>query len=313
MRVAAREVAATTPRAARSPGRLALARLREDRPAMAGLVVVLTLVLLAALAPVITAWTGWAPETFDKTAIDPNMGGLPKGAWGGIDTEHLLGVEPVTGRDVLSRILYGGRISLLIAMLATAITVVTGLVLGLLAGFLGGWADTMISRITDLLMSFPSLIFMIAILSVVRDVNRIVLLVAVLSIFGWTVVARIVRGQVLTIKHREYVEAARVGGGMTGYILVKEILPGLTAPILVYATQAVPAYVGAEAALSFLGVGVRPPTPSWGQMINNARGWFMTDPVYLAVPCAFLGLTVLACTLLGDGLRDAFDPKAVRS
>ncbi|WP_308164347.1 ABC transporter permease [Nonomuraea sediminis] len=298
--------------APRSPGRLALARLRGDRPAVGGLVIVLTLILLVALAPAITAWTGWAPETFDKAAIDPNLGGLPRGSWGGIGARHLLGAEPVTGRDVLSRILYGGQISLLIALLATAITVVTGVVLGLLAGFLGGWVDAAISRAIDLLMSFPSLIFMIAVLSVVRDVNRIVLLVTVLAVFGWTVVARIARGQVLTLKHREYVEAARVGGGMTGHILFKEILPGLTAPILVYATQAIPAYVGAEAALSFLGVGVRPPTPSWGQMINNARGWFMTDPVYLAVPCLFLGLTVLAFTLLGDGLRDASDPKAVR-
>ncbi|MFI6289939.1 ABC transporter permease [Nonomuraea sp. NPDC050790] len=300
--------AATTARP-RSPGRIALARLRADRPAMAGLAIAATLVALAALAPVITAWTGWAPETLDKAAVDPDLGGLPRGPWGGIGPEHLLGVEPVTGRDVLSRILYGGQISLLIALLATVITVFTGVVLGLLAGFLGGWADTVISRLADLLMSFPSLIFMIAILSVVRDINRIVLLVTVMSIFGWTVMARIVRGQVLTLRHSEYVEAALVGGAMTGHILRKEVLPGLTAPILVYATQAIPAYIGAEAALSFLGVGVRQPTPSWGQMINNARGWFMTDPLYLAVPCLFLGLTVLAFTLLGDGLRDAFDPK----
>ncbi|MFI6902155.1 ABC transporter permease [Nonomuraea sp. NPDC050394] len=293
----------------RSPGSIALARLRADRPAMAGLVLAGTLVMLAVLAPVITAWTGWAPETLDKAAVDPNLGGLPRGAWGGVSAGHLLGVEPVTGRDVLSRILYGGQVSLLIALLATVITVVTGVVLGLLAGFLGGWVDTVISRLADLLMSFPSLIFMIAILSVVRDINRIVLLVTVMAIFGWTVVARIVRGQVLTLRHSEYVEAARVGGAMTGHILRKEVLPGLSAPLLVYATQAIPAYIGAEAALSFLGVGVRQPTPSWGQMINNARGWFMTDPMYLAVPCLFLGLTVLAFTLLGDGLRDAFDPK----
>ncbi|MFD9945528.1 ABC transporter permease [Nonomuraea sp. NPDC059023] len=293
----------------RSPGSIALARLRADRPAMAGLVLASTLVMLAVLAPVITAWTGWAPETLDKAAVDPNLGGLPRGPWGGVSADHLLGVEPVTGRDVLSRILYGGQISLLIALLATVITVITGIVLGMLAGFLGGWVDTVISRLIDLLMSFPSLIFMIAILSVVRDINRIVLLVTVMAIFGWTVVARIVRGQVLTLRHSEYVEAARVGGAMTGHILRKEVLPGLSAPLLVYATQAIPAYIGAEAALSFLGVGVRQPTPSWGQMINNARGWFMTDPMYLAVPCLFLGLTVLAFTLLGDGLRDAFDPK----
>ncbi|MFI6531668.1 ABC transporter permease [Nonomuraea sp. NPDC050547] len=297
----------------RSPGGIALARLRADRPAMAGLVLASTLVMLAVLAPVITAWTGWAPETLDKAAVDPNLGGLPRGPWGGVSAAHLLGVEPVTGRDVLSRILYGGQISLLIALLATVITVITGIVLGLLAGFLGGWVDTVISRLVDLLMSFPSLIFMIAILSVVRDINRIVLLVTVMAIFGWTVVARIVRGQVLTLRHSEYVEAARVGGAMTGHILRKEVLPGLSAPLLVYATQAIPAYIGAEAALSFLGVGVRQPTPSWGQMINNARGWFMTDPMYLAVPCLFLGLTVLAFTLLGDGLRDAFDPKEASS
>ncbi|NUR85750.1 MAG: ABC transporter permease, partial [Nonomuraea sp.] len=293
----------------RSPGRQAWQRLRGDGAARFGLVTVAVLVLLALAAPLLVRLNGWQPDAFDPSAIDQNLAGLPKGTLGGVSGSHWLGVEPVSGRDVFSRIVYGARVSLLISVLATVVSVLLGTVFGLLAGYLGGWSDAVISRAMDLLMSFPSLIFMIALISVLPDGNRLVLLVCVMGGFSWPYIGRIVRGQAMSVKHREYVDAARVGGALGGTILFREILPNITAPILVYATLAVPANIGVEAALSFLGVGVRPPTASWGQMIQESMGWYEVDPMYLLVPGTCLFVTVLAFTLLGDALRDAIDPK----
>ncbi|WP_433256667.1 ABC transporter permease [Streptosporangium sp. CA-135522] len=313
MTAAVREGTAVRPAAppgrGRSPGRIAWERLRRDPAALAGLAVVTLFVVTALAAPLLTRLNGWEPETFDKSAIDQALGGIPLGDFGGIGAEHWLGVEPGNGRDVFSRIVYGARVSLLIAVASTAVTVLAGTVVGLVAGYFGGRVDTVLSRIMDLVMSFPSLIFMLALLSVAPEANRLLLLVLIMSVFGWPYVGRIVRGQTMSVKHREFVEAARVNGAMGPHILLKEILPNLTAPIIVYATLAIPANIGTEAALSFLGVGVRPPTPSWGQMIDNGLLWYQVVPTYFIVPGACLFLTVLAFTLLGDALRDALDPK----
>ncbi|GII62388.1 peptide ABC transporter permease [Sphaerisporangium krabiense] len=299
--------------AGRSPSRLVWDRVRRDRTAMTGLVIIAVFVLVAVTAPLLTALNGWSPYEFDASAVDQRLAGVPKGALGGVGAEHWLGVEPVSGRDVFSRIVYGARISLLISVLATVVSVLIGTVLGLLAGYLGGWADAAVSRLMDLLMSFPALIFMIALISVMPEGDRVLLLVAVMGGFGWPYVGRIVRGQAMAVRHREYVDAARVGGAMGASILFREMLPNITAPILVYATLAIPANIGTEAALSFLGVGVRPPTASWGQMIQESMMWYEVDPMYFIVPGACLFLTVLAFTLLGDSLRDAIDPKGGRA
>lgn len=299
-------------KAGRSPSRLVWERVRRDRTAIFGLAIVALFVLIAIAAPLLTWLNGWAPDEFDPNAIDKNLAGVPKGALGGISTEHWLGVEPVSGRDIFSRIVYGARISLLISALATVVSVLLGTVFGLAAGYFGGWVDAIVSRIMDLLMSFPSLIFMIALISVMPDGNRVLLLVAIMGGFGWPYIGRIVRGQAITVKHREYVDAARVGGAMGTTILFREILPNITAPILVYATLSIPTNIGTEAALSFLGVGVRPPTASWGQMIQESMLWYEVDPMYFLIPGLCLFLTVLAFTLLGDALRDAIDPKGAR-
>ncbi|MEU0517760.1 ABC transporter permease [Streptosporangium sp. NPDC006007] len=296
----------------RSPSRVIWDRIRRDRAAKFGMVIIVLFVLIAVTAPLLTMINGWSPYDFDPTAVDKRMAGVPKGILGGISAEHWLGVEPVSGRDIFSRVVYGAQISLLISVLAMIVSVAVGTVLGLLAGYFGGWVDAGISRVMDLLMSFPSLIFMIALISVMPEGNRVLLLVAIMGGFGWPYIGRIVRGQAITIKHREYVDAARVGGAMGASILFREMLPNLTAPILVYATLAIPTNIGTEAALSFLGVGVRPPTASWGQMIQESMLWYEVDPMYFLVPGTCLFLTVLAFTLFGDALRDAIDPKGSR-
>ncbi|MEU7897922.1 ABC transporter permease [Nonomuraea sp. NPDC049152] len=277
-------------------------RFAGNRPALAGAVVIAVLVTMALAAPLVTALTGQSPYAFHPEAVDPAMGGLPRGGWGGISAEHPLGVEPGSGRDVLARVVWGARVSLLISLLATLLSTAIGTVLGLVAGFTGGWTDMAIGRLMDLLMSFPSLIFMIALMSVAPDGNRELMLVAVLGLFGWPYVGRIVRGQAMALAGREFVEAARVLGASRRQILFREILPNLRAPVMVVATLSIPGYIATEAGLSFLGVGVRPPTPSWGQMIASAVPWYAADPVYFLVPGLFLLAAVLAFNLVGDAL-----------
>ncbi|GAA1158569.1 peptide/nickel transport system permease protein [Kitasatospora gansuensis] len=289
-----------------------LRRLSTQRSAALALAVVALLVLAAIAAPVVGWLTGNSPTEFHGEAVDPALGGLPRGAAGGISAEHWLGVEPVNGRDVLTRVVYGARVSLLIAVFATALSVLLGTTLGLLAGFLGGWVDTLIGRLMDLLMSFPGLIFMIALISAAPGADRRLLLVAVLGFFGWPYVGRIVRGQAMVLARGEFVAAARVLGASRRALLLREVLPNLTGPVLVVATMSIPACVATEAGLSFLGVGVQPPTPSWGQMIAAAVPWYAADPVYFLIPGAFLFATVLAFNVLGDAVRDALDPRSQR-
>ncbi|WP_033823674.1 ABC transporter permease, partial [Kitasatospora sp. MBT63] len=296
-----------------SPWRLAWHRLRRERPAMVGLGIIVFFVLAALLAPVLSALGGHGPADTDKKALDLYLGGMPKGALGGVSAGHWLGVEPALGRDIFARLLYGAQISLLVAFSAALITTVIGVLLGITAGYFGGRTDAVISRFMDVMMSFPSLIFMIALLSVARDANRILLLILVMSVFGWPYIARLIRGQTLSLKHREYVEAARACGTSSARILFTEILPNLTGTIIVYVTLAIPGLIGAEAALTYLGVGVRPPTPSWGQMISDAVPYYKVDPMFFILPSSCLFLVVLAFTLLGDALRDALDPKGGRA
>ncbi|GAA1498435.1 ABC transporter permease [Paeniglutamicibacter kerguelensis] len=275
--------------------------------AMLSAAFIVLIVLVAIAAPLLTKWSGWDPFQYDDTAVNPDLGGLPALPWGGISTDHWFGVEPQSGRDVFARIVYGARVSLAIAFAAAAITTIVGVVLGMLAGFFGGWVDQVISRVMDFLMAFPSLIFMIALLSALPAGNRPVLLVMVLCIFGWPYTARVIRGQTMSLGQREFVEAAQASGASKAAIVFKEILPNLTGTIIVLVTLAVPSYIGTEAALSFLGVGVVPPTPSWGQMIATAVPWYATDPMFFFVPGLFLFLTVLSFTVFGDHLSRAID------
>jgi peptide/nickel transport system permease protein len=304
------EVAGAAPvPAGQSPWRLAGGRLRRDPAALTGLAIVTLFVLMAVFAPLLTALNGHGPNEFHPEKIDPALAGAPKGSFGGIDGDFWLGVEPGTGRDVFSRMVYGARISLLISLAATGVSTVVGTVLGLVAGFTGGRIDAFISRVMDLVLSFPHLIFMIALVSVLPEANRVLQLVFVMGFFGWPYIGRIVRGQTLTLRNREFVEAARASGMLRNRIVFREVLPNLLAPVLVYATLTIPINIGTEAALSFLGIGVRPPDASWGQMMARAIDWYQVDPMFFVVPGVCLLLTVLAFTLLGDALRDSLDPR----
>lgn len=282
--------------------RLARALVR-DVPALLSVGYIVLIILLAIFAPLVVMVSGWGPYEFDQDAIDTDLGGLPSGAAGGISADHWFGVEPGSGRDVFARIVYGARISMTIALSATLLTSILGVVFGLLAGYFGGIVDTLISRLMEFLMAFPALIFMIAVLSALPADNRQVLLVAVISIFGWPYLARIVRGQTLSLKQNEFVEAARASGATGLQIIFKEILPNLAPTIIVMTTLAIPGYVGTEAGLSFLGVGVVPPTPSWGQMIASSVTWYAVDPAYFLIPSAFLFLLVFTFTVLGDRVK----------
>jgi peptide/nickel transport system permease protein/oligopeptide transport system permease protein len=304
----------------RSLGQIAWMRLRKDKVALGGAAVLIILILVAVFAPLIVRVLGGPPNEFHQDLIDTAGGTLtPLGRFGGISWDHLMGIEPVNGRDIFSRIVYGSRISLLIALLATLLSVVIGTTLGIISGFYGGWVDTLISRVMDIFLAFPLLVFAIALAGVFPEEAfglsgnglRISLLIFIIGFFNWPYIGRIVRGQTLSLREREYVEAARSLGARRSYILTTEMLPNLIAPILVYSTLLIPTNILFEAALSFLGVGVRPPTPSWGGMLSDAVAYY-TQPHFMLWPGLAIFLTVLAFNLFGDGLRDALDPRANR-
>ncbi|MDP9844513.1 ABC transporter permease [Streptosporangium lutulentum] len=299
----------------RSLGQIAWMRLKRDKFAMAGAGVIVFLILLAIFAPLIVKFLGHPPLEFHREKIDPSTF-TPKEPFGGMSSDFLFGVEPLWGRDIFSRILYGAQISLLIAFLATLLSVVIGTVLGIVAGYFGGWVDTVISRAMDVFLAFPLLVFAIALAGVIPDqafglsgdALRVSLLVFIIGFFSWPYIGRIVRGQTLSLREREFVDAARSLGARGPYIIFRELLPNLIAPILIYATLVIPTNILFEAALSFLGVGVRPPTPTWGGMLAEAAR-FYTVPHFAIFPGLAIFITVLAFNLFGDGLRDALDPR----
>lgn len=287
------------------------AMLRDPRIVLSGGYIAIV-GLMAIFAPLIVKISGWGPYEFDQTAIDPDLGGLPRGWGGGISADHWFGAEPGSGRDIFARIVYGARVSMMIALTATALTTLIAVVMGLLAGYFGGKIDQVISRLMDFLMAFPALIFMIAVLSALPADNRSVLLVLVIAIFGWPYLARIVRAQTISLTQREFVEAARASGAGGARIVFTEILPNLRSTLLVMVTLAIPGYIGTEAGLSFLGIGVVPPTPSWGQMIATSVTWYAVDPAYFLIPSAFLFALVLSFTVLGDRLRETVESGETR-
>lgn len=278
--------------------------------------------LLAIVGPFALDALGYSPYDFDRPAIS-NLGGAPVLPFGGAEfPKHPLGVEWGTGRDIMSQLLFGLRISLIVATAATILTVTLGTVIGIVAGYTGGWTDQVLGRLMDLVLSFPFLLIVLALSGVMTDrltslgvpegnPSRITYLILVISIFGWPYLARIVRGQVLSLREREFVEAAVAMGSGRRRILFGEILPNLWAPILVYTTLLLPAYIGLEAALSFLGVGVLPPDTTFGAMLANSVAYFQAVPTYLFIPGGMLVILVVSFNLLGDSLRDALDPRSV--
>ena len=305
----------------RSLAQIAWSRLRRDRTFILSSVILIVILLMALFAPVITGFIGVDPYSLDKTVIDTS-GGKPIGPWGGASIEHPLGVEWGTGRDIMARLLYGLRISLLIAFSATILVVVLGTLFGIISGYARGWVDGFLGRFMDLILAFPFLLIILALSGSLTqrltalgvpegNASRITYLILVLGVFGWPYLARIVRGEVLSLREREFVESAVSIGASTPRILVREILPNLWAPILVYATLLLPVYIAVEAVLSFLGIGVLPPEPSFGAMLADSVQYFTLIPSYLFIPGTLLVIVVVAFNLVGDSIRDALDPKAV--
>jgi peptide/nickel transport system permease protein len=298
----------------RSPGQIAWMRLRRDKVAVGGGVVVALLILTAIIGPHLVQ----NPDIYHSNLINPTFL-RPNGAFGGISLAHPLGVEPETGRDLLARIVVGAQYSLLIAFLATLLAVGLGTFFGVLAGYLGGWADSLIARAMDVFLAFPLLVFALALAGVIPysafglsgNSLRIAVLIFVIGFFNWPYMGRIIRGQTLSLREREFVDAARSLGARTPYILFRELLPNLVAPILVYSTLLIPTNILFEAALDYLGVGLYVPTPTWGQMLSSAvqNGFYYIDPEYMLVPGLSIFITVMAFNLFGDGLRDALDPR----
>ncbi|WP_328523311.1 ABC transporter permease [Kribbella sp. NBC_00359] len=289
----------------RSPFVLALRRLRRDKVAMISLVVIVLIVLMAIFAPVFAAITGHPPnEQYRDIGLTPD--GLPRGPNG----TFWLGTDDL-GRDILVRIAYGARVSLLVGVIATAITVAIGVVLGLAAGFLGGITDTVLARLIDVVLSVPFLLVAIALVSVTGP--SLTVTVLVIGFFSWASVARIVRGQVLSLREREFVEAARSLGAGDGRIMFVDVLPNVLAPVIVYTTLLIPVVIVTQATLSFLGLGLPPPTADWGGMISASQNYYTTAWWFIFFPGLALLITTLAFNLFGDGVRDAFDPRADRS
>jgi ABC-type dipeptide/oligopeptide/nickel transport system permease subunit len=298
----------------RSLGQIAWLRLRRDRVAMAGGIFVVLLIIVAIIGPFLVQ----NPNTYHPNLINSTLQG-PNGAFGGISGAHWLGVEPQTGRDMLARVVNGAWVSLLIGFLSALLAVVIGVFFGLVAGYFGGWLDTFIGRLMDVFLAFPVLVFALALVGVIPTTSfglsgnalRISMLIFIIGFFNWPYMGRIIRGQVLSLREREFVDAARSMGGRGPYILVRELLPNLWGPILVVLTLLIPTNILFEAALSYLGVGIIPPQPSWGAMLSNAvqNGYYYIDPMYMVIPGLAIFLTVMAFNLFGDGLRDALDPK----
>ncbi|MFD5639038.1 ABC transporter permease, partial [Streptomyces sp. NPDC127077] len=251
------------------------------------------------------------PPPKPPTRVPPGRGGAPVGALGGIGADHWLGVEPQTGRDLFARLVYGARVSLGVALAATVVQVLIAVVVGVSAALGNRWVDQVLSRITEIIVALPLMIMSLALLAVVPgSFPRPVLVALVIGLIAWGTLAKIVRAQTLTLKQLDYVAAARLSGWGTWRIARRDLLPGLAAPLITYSALLVPANIGVEAALSFLGVGVKPPTPSWGQMLTSADVWYQAAPQYLLLPAGALFVTVLALTVLGDGVRTALDPRA---
>jgi peptide/nickel transport system permease protein len=299
---------------ARSPTQLFWRRFRQDRVAMVSAGFIIFLIFVAFFAPLIVQLLGLpSPSTQNPNLTDAF--GSPIGPTSG----HPFGVDPL-GEDVMSRVIYGARVSLTVGIVGTFLATVLGVSLGLLAGYYRGWVDTGLSRFCDVVLSFPILLLGLGI-GAACAVNGclggliqsgVPTIMAIIVISGWTYIYRITRGQVLSLREKEFVEASRSLGASNRRIMFREILPNLVAPIIVYASLLIPVNILFEAALSFLGVGVKPPTASWGQMIADATPTFQTAWWYMLFPGIALLLTVLAFNLVGDGLQDALNPKADR-
>ena len=321
------EVAVPKKLEGRSPGQLMWQRFKRDRTGMVSAGVVIFFFVISALAPVISKLYGKDPYTL--YAQEPDYPfllddfAMPTGSFGGISGDFWFGVEPKLGRDVFTMLLYGMRTSLYMAVLVTVFSVLTGVIIGMVSGYFGGKVDYWLGRTTDFFLAFPQQLFFIAFMPVVTALFvsptdetptylRAVAIVLVMWFLGWMGMARLVRSSVLSLREREFVEAAKVSGASPARIVRKEILPNIVTPILVQGTYMLPSAILSIAFLSFVGVGFTEPTPDWGRMFAIGAGVYEQDPMFMFFPGVAMVTFVLSFNLLGDSVRDAFDPKTGR-
>lgn len=279
-------------------------------PATAAVVVVLSL-LSAIFASQLSALSGNDPFTYHADALGPDTS--PTGFFGGVSAEHWFGVEPGTGRDLFSLVVHGARVSLLVGIASTVLATVIGVVLGIVAGAVGGIVEKLVDFATDVTLGFPFLIFAIALSALFPlEAPRALLLTLVIGMFGWPGIARVVAAETRVIVQQPYVVASRVMGARFGHLFRHQVLPNVASTVIVYSCISLPGRISAEATLSFLGVGVLPPTPSWGRSIGDAISWLLVDPAFLLFPAAALFVVTFSFNILGDTLRDALDPRGVR-
>jgi peptide/nickel transport system permease protein len=307
----------------RSPGQLAWLRLRRDRSVIFSASTLLVLFILGVGAPLWSKLYGQDPLTTNPDLLSFHGGAEPLGVNGGMSGTHWLGIEPGLGRDILMQLIYGLRTSLGISIAAAILTTVLGVLFGIISGYATGWLAAVINWFIDFILAFPFLIFSLAAIPII--VNRfygdsptepwwfrVSALILVLAFFGWPYTARIVRGQVLSLREREFVEAARAAGAGVGHMLFRQLLPNLWAPIIVVFSLSVPQLITSEAALSYLQIGVVEPTPDLGRMIATSTDYLQSDPWFTMLPGITILLLVFAFNLLGDSVRDALDPKSSR-
>lgn len=308
------DLAGSSALSARSPLQLFWRRFRRDRVALVSLWFIALLIIVAIAAPLVVSLLGLPGPNVQNPNLT-NAFGSPLGP----SPAHPFGVDPL-GQDVASRVIYGTRVSLIVGIVGTAVATVLGTIVGLLAGYYRGWTDTLLSRMVDVVLAIPVLLLGLG-LGAACEVRGCLgghvqsglgVIIFLIALVNWTYIARIVRGLVLSLREQEFVLAARSQGASDARIMGREILPNLLAPIVVYASLLIPQNILLEAALSYLGVGVRPPTASWGQMIAAATPIFNTAWWYMTFPGIALLLTVLAFNLLGDGLQDALNPRLAR-
>ncbi|MFC9908712.1 ABC transporter permease [Streptomyces sp. NPDC059862] len=313
----------------RSPGQLMWQRFKRDRTGMFCAGVVIFYFVVALCAPLLTAISGTNPYTLygqDPTYADQPVlddFGLPLGYFGGVSADHWFGVEPQYGRDLFAMLVYGMRTSLFMALGVTTLLMLTGIIIGMVGGYFGGRTDYWLGRVTDFFLSFPQQLFFIAFMPVVtaffvdpREETptyfRALAILIVLWLLGWMGMARIVRSTVLSLREREFVEAAKVAGASPGRIVRKEILPNIVSPILIQFTYQLPSTILTIAFLSFAGVGFVEPTPDWGRLFAAGAKYAEQDPAFMFFPGVALVIFILCFNLLGDSVRDAFDPKSGR-
>jgi ABC-type dipeptide/oligopeptide/nickel transport system permease subunit len=305
--------------AGRSPRQIAWSRFRRNKVGMVAAGVSIFLLSMSLFAPIVCRILGINPDDLNLDVLDSS--GIPRGDAAGFSLEHPLGLIPGTGRDLLAQLLYGSRISFMIAIVTTVVALTIGFFVGIVGGYFRGRVDGYLGRLTDFLLAFPAFFMIVALsqpmvdrieqLGVAKGNGaRVLFLILFLSFFGWPGFSRLIRSQVLSLREREFVTAAQAMGASRRRIILKELVPNLWAPVIVVVSLSLPGYLASEAVFSYLGLGVQPPASTWGILLSNATRFVTVMPSFFLITAASLVIVVLAFNLVGDALRDALDPRA---